>query len=114
MGNCKGEHTYIAAEAKIDQFIALAAERAHAFRVRQELEAIHKALNTQCEQINLAIRARVQSLLDTLKDPINEIYAIIQDEKAIPIRLELPGENDRDQACLNLLVDFDDNRQGVK
>ena len=56
----------------------------------------------------------MQSLLDTLQKPMNEIYKLIQGERALPIRLELPGEEDANQQRLNLLIDFADNRPGVQ
>jgi ribosomal protein L37AE/L43A len=45
---------------------------------------------------------------------MNGIYQAIQGDGAIPIRLELPPEDDTNQQRLNLLVDFAANRTGVQ
>ncbi len=59
------------------------------------------------------IRQKVQSLLNRLQAPINDIYQRIQGENAALIRLELPPEDDANQQRLQLLVDFAENRTGV-
>jgi len=77
------------------------------------LIALHDALSAQAALVSGNIREKVQSLLDTLQVPMNDIYKEIQGHKAKPIRLELPGEDDTNQQRLQLVIDFADNRQGV-
>ena len=45
---------------------------------------------------------------------MNDIYKLIQGAGAMPIRLELPAEDDANQQRLNLLIDFAKNRTGVQ
>jgi DNA repair exonuclease SbcCD ATPase subunit len=55
----------------------------------------------------------VEALLNTLRIPTNDLYRKIQGNGAIPIRIELPPEEDLNQQRLNLLVDFAPSREGV-
>lgn len=110
----QGDHTYLKAKATIDRLIELAGERTLALRTAEELVALQDALATQATTISSQIRAKVQSLLDTLQTPMNAMYRAIQGNKAKPVRLELPGEDDSNQQRLHLLVDFADNRTGVQ
>lgn len=110
----QGDHTYRKAQAKIDQILQLANKRALEQRIREELIALHESLNEQASFVSSEIRTTVQSLLDSLRKPLNEIYAAIQGDAAIPVRLELPPEDDTNQQRLNLLIDFAPNREGVQ
>lgn len=110
----QGDHTYLKAKAIVDRLIELAGERSLALRTTEELVALQDAMATQATTISSEIRAKVQSLLDTLQSPMNTIYRAIQGEKAKPVRLELPGQDDANQQRLHLLVDFADNRTGVQ
>jgi len=49
-----------------------------------------------------------------LLGPTNEIYRQIQGDRAVPIRLELPPEEDSNQQRLNLVIDFAPNRTSVQ
>lgn len=109
----QGEHTWMKAKASIDRLLNLQKHVALATRVSKELTALHEALGTQATLVSGKIREKVQSLLDTLQKPMNDIYREIQGEKARPIRLELPGEDDTNQQRMQLVIDFADNRQGV-
>ena len=109
----QGDHTWVKAKAKIDSLIELQDEIGLAVRTSQELGKLHEALTAQAKQISDAIRAKVQSLLDLLQAPMNEIYQEIQGAGAKPIRLELPGEDDTTQHKMQLVIDFAENRPGV-
>ena len=110
----QGDHTYIKAKAKIDRLLELQAERDLALRTREELGKLMGALTALATAIPTEIRKKVQTLLDKLQIPMNEIYKFIQGAGATPIRLELPAEDDTNQQRLNLLVDFAKNRPGVQ
>jgi hypothetical protein len=110
----QGDHTYIKAKAKIDQLIALQAERDLGLRTHDELIKLSDALTAQAATISAEIRKKVQSLLDKLQTPMNDIYKLIQGAGAMPIRLELPAEDETNQQRLNLLIDFAENRTGVQ
>lgn len=109
----QGENTYVKALAHVDALTALAVDRQTALRVRQELGRILDEVNQQAQFVSAEIRKKVQGVLDTLQGPINAIYREIQRDAAVPIRLELPAEDDATQHRLNLVVDFAQNRIGV-
>lgn len=109
----QGEHTWVKANANIDRLLKLQTDVALATRTTEELTALHDALGTQATFVSSKIREKVQSLLDTLQAPMNDIYKEIQGDNAKPIRLELPGEEDTNQQRMQLVIDFAENRQGV-
>lgn len=109
----QGEHTWVKANASIDRLLKLQTDVALATRTTEELTALHDALGTQATIVSSKIREKVQSLLDTLQAPMNDIYKEIQGDNAKPIRLELPGEEDTNQQRMQLVIDFAENRQGV-
>ena len=109
----QGEHTWVKANASIDRLLKLQTDVALATRTTEELTALHDALGTQATIVSSKIREKVQSLLDTLQAPMNDIYKEIQGANAKPIRLELPGEEDTNQQRMQLVIDFAENRQGV-
>ena len=110
----QGDHTFIKAKAKIDRLLELKTDRDLARRTGRELAALSDALTVQSAIISAEIRKKVQSLLDRLQTPMNDIYKLIQGTGAISIRLELPAEDDTNQQRLNLLIDFAKNRPGVQ
>ncbi|MEF3698237.1 AAA family ATPase [Desulfolutivibrio sp.] len=110
----QGDHTYAKAKVKIDRLIELQAERELALGVKRELEGISRALSEQATMISTEIRKKVESLLDKLQSPINEIYRLIQGDSAVPIRLELPPEDETNQQRLSLVIDFAENRPSVQ
>lgn len=110
----QGEQTYAKAKRKIDALIEIGNEHAEAKRISQELQGLANALSTQTATVDGAIRQKVQSLLDRLQTPMNEIFVAIQGDKAPPIKLELPKEDDANQQRLSLLIDFAENRKGVQ
>lgn len=110
----QGDHTFIKAKAKIDRLLELKTDRDLARRTGGELAALSDALTVQSAIISAEIRKKVQSLLDRLQTPMNDIYKLIQGAGAISIRLELPAEDDTNQQRLNLLIDFAKNRPGVQ
>lgn len=109
----QGEHTWVKAKASIDRLLKLQNDLALATRTAEELTALHEALVEQATLISGKIREKVQSLLDTLQAPMNDIYNEIQGANAKPIRLELPGEDDANQQRMQLVIDFADNRPSV-
>lgn len=109
----QGEHTWVKAKASIDRLLKLQTDVALATRTTDELTVLHDALGTQATLVSGKIREKVQSLLDTLQAPMNDIYKEIQGDKAKPVRLELPGEDDTNQQRMQLVIDFAANRQGV-
>lgn len=110
----QGDHTYVKAKVKIDRLRELQTERDLVLRTQGELEKLSSALTAQATLISVEIRIKVQALLDKLQTPMNEIYKLIQGAGAMPIRLELPAEDDANQQRLNLLIDFAKNRTGVQ
>jgi recombinational DNA repair ATPase RecF len=110
----QGDHTYVKALAKIERFIELKKQYDLACQLLIELVALSTSLNTQAAFVSGQIRKKVQTLLDVLRVPANDIYKSIQGPAAAPVRLELPPEDDTNQQRLNLLVDFATNRQGVQ
>ena len=110
----QGDHTYIRAKAKIDRLLELQTDRDLALRTGDELSKLSDALTVQATMISAEIRKKVQALLDKLQTPMNDIYKLIQGAGDIPIRLELPDEDDTNQQRLNLLIDFAKNRTGVQ
>ncbi|MGB7374178.1 AAA family ATPase [Pontixanthobacter sp.] len=109
----QGEHTWVKVKASIDRLLKLQKDVALANRTTEQLTTLHEALVAQATLVSGKIREKVQSLLDTLQAPMNDIYKEIQGAKAMPIRLELPGEDDTNQQRMQLVIDFADNRQSV-
>jgi len=109
----QGELTWLNAKVRIDRLFNLQKEVALATRTTEELTALHAALIAQATLVSGKIREKVQSLLDTLQTPMNEIYKEIQRDSAKPIRLELPGEDDSNQQRMQLVIDFAENRPSV-
>lgn len=110
----QGELTYAKALAIATQALDILERLSLANETRAELTKLHEALNDQAGFVSGEIRTALQSLLDSLRKPVNEIYAAIQGPAAILVRLELPPEEDTNQQRLNLLVDFAPNREGVQ
>lgn len=109
----QGDHTYAKAKSKIDRILELQEEYFLTIRTQQELEKLSEALNLQATVISSEIRKKVQVLLDKLQSPMNDIYKLIQGAGAVPLRLELPSEDDTNQQRLNLVIDFANNRTSV-
>lgn len=109
----QGEHTWVKVKASIDRLLDLQKDVALATRTTEQLTTLHEALVAQATLVSGKIREKVQSLLDTLQGPMNDIYKEIQGANAKPIRLELPGEDDTNQQRMQLVIDFADNRQSV-
>ena len=109
----QGDHTWVKAKAKIDWFLQLQQEVALATRTTEELSALHDSLVSQATLVSKKIREKLQSLLDTLQAPMNDIYKEIQGTTAKPIRLELPGEDNTNQQRMHLVIDFAENLPGV-
>lgn len=109
----QGEHTWVKVKSSIDRLLSLQKDVALANRTTEHLIMLHKALVAQATLVSGKIREKVQSLLDTLQVPMNDIYREIQGVNAKPIRLELPGEDEANQQRMQLVIDFADNRQSV-
>lgn len=110
----QGENTYIKAKAKIERLLDLKADWLLAERTTQELSEISEELEEQAAFITGEIRNKVQSMLDSLQGPANEIYRLIQGDRAVPLRLELPPETEKNQQRLHVFIDFAPNRPGVQ
>jgi hypothetical protein len=110
----QGDHTYAKVKGKIENLLSLQSERQLAIRTQEELEKLSATLSTQASIISAEIRKRVEALLAAIQKPMNAIYQQIQGGKGVPIRLELPSEDDTNQQRLNLLIDFAENRLGVQ
>ena len=110
----QGEDSYSWVVSRIDDLITLKEEWELAARNREELEKLTEALDSQISFVKGEIRDQVQTRLDSLEGPVNEIYSLIQGPEAAPIRLELPREEDRNQQRLKLVIDFAPNRKGVQ
>ena len=102
------------AKTKIDRLLELQTERDVALRTKSNLADLSAELTKQGTKVSAAIRTKVQSLLDSIQTPTNEIYKSIQGSAAAEIHLQLPAEDDANQQRLNLLVDFAENRTGVQ
>lgn len=109
----QGDHTWAKAKVRIDRLMNLQQEVALATRKTEELSALHDSLVSQATLVSSRIREKLQSLIDTLQAPMNQIYREIQGANAKPIRLVLPRENEANQHRMQLVVDFAENRLGV-
>lgn len=109
----QGEHTWVKVKTSIDRLLILQKDVALASRITAHLTTLHEALVAQATFVSGKIRDKMQSLLETLQEPLNTIYKEIQGANARPIRLELPDEDDINQQRMQLVIDFADNRQSV-
>ncbi len=110
----QGDHTYIKAKAKIDRLFALEGDRNLALRISKEQKKLSEDLTTLAVATSAEISKKLQSLLNMLRKPVNDIFKVILGAEAMSIRLETPEESDTNQQRLNLLVDFATNRPGVQ
>jgi recombinational DNA repair ATPase RecF len=110
----QGENTYVKALSKIEKLLSFKKEHDDIMRLQKEKKDLLIALRSQSSHIDKEIRKKVQSLINFLQEPVNEIYREIQGKKATPIKIELPPENDLNQQRLFLLIDFSHNRKGVQ
>jgi recombinational DNA repair ATPase RecF len=110
----QGDNTYSKVLAKIEELLDLRADWVVHERKLAELEKLSTALNGQAQFVSTEIRKKVQTVLDSLETPLNEIYKEIQRNDAMPVRLELPPEGDATQHRLTLVVDFAANRTSVQ
>jgi len=111
----QGEHTYTNALDVVGELIEIKSCLKRLQRTKAALQALYEELNRQALALNNRIVEHTQSLIGTLQQGVDELYKNIQgdDGKAPPIRFELPGEDDTNQQCVQLLIDFADNRKGV-
>ena len=110
----QGEHTYVRALSKLEELLDLKEEQDLAVRTLAELVKLSTELSVQAAFISGEIREMVQTLLNTLQVPMNDIYREIQGAGAAPIRLELPPEEHTNQQRLHLVIDFAANRASVQ
>ena len=109
----QGEHTYEKAKTKVDRLLELSNDRKSILRTKDQLLQLSETLTTQGATVSAEIRSKLQSLLDKLQTPMNELYKLIQGPNATRIHLQLPAEENTNQQRLNLLIDFAENRTGV-
>ncbi len=108
----QGEHTWATALDKLDALIEFKNRFAYIQRFRKELQALHDNLIEQETFIAGRMRTYSQSVIDTLKNRVNEIFQAVHSTDDAPnVRLELNPETRRPE--LVLLLDFAPNRQGV-
>jgi uncharacterized protein YhaN len=109
----QGENTYAKARAKIESLLEINDQEQSRTRISKEMAKLLGALNEQATLISNEIRKNVQTLLDLLRGPTNDLYKAIQGEDAVPVRLELPSDAETNQQRLALLIDFSQGRKGV-
>lgn len=110
----QGDATYAKAKALVQELVEFAAERRSIDHKLKELGKLSDGLSEQARFVSSEIRKKVEALLGTLQGPMNAIYKEIQRDASVPIRLELPAEDDTNQQRLHLVVDFAANRSGVQ
>ncbi len=108
----QGENTYGKALAKIERLFDIQINWRLA--TRRHIGSLLAELEDQAAFVGAEIRKKVQAMLDTIQAPANDIYKMIQGDRAVPIRLELPPSEGKAQHRLNVLIDFHPNRPGVQ
>jgi hypothetical protein len=111
----QGENTYANALEIVSQLIKIKSRLKRIQCAKTELLTLHEELNRQALVINKKIVEHIQNLIGKLQHGMDILYSGIQGEEgnAPPIRFDLPGENDANQQCIQLLIDFADNRKDV-
>lgn len=111
----QGEATYAGAIVKIGELRRIAANIRLAKGEREELKKIGRALEESALRIDKEISAHIASLLDELRDEINNIFSKIQGPAgaAVTVGLEPPDPDAKGKLKLGLVIDFADNRKGV-
>jgi hypothetical protein len=109
----QGDNTYAKARTKIEALLEIKDQESLRLRTNEELTKLLVALNEQATFISSQIRAKVQALLDLIREPTNDLYKSIQGNDAAKVYLELPPEDDTNQQRVALLIDFSPGRQGV-
>lgn len=107
--------TYSKVNSLLSTLFSMRDEILNFTRTQAELTNLNDQLGQQSSFISGAIRNKVQTLLDSLRVPVNRIYKSIQGDQAAEIKLELP--NDEEAAVhhrLALLIDFAGNGGGVQ
>jgi hypothetical protein len=109
----QGDHTYAKCLATLDELIQLKVEADQNENTRMEARALLQSLTELETSVGSRIRTYVQTVIDTLKEKVNELYrAVHPDQTEAPaITLDLSTETRQPQ--LSLLVDFSPNRKGV-
>ena len=110
----QGSHTWSTALAKVDKIFDIREKILMEKTTLNELNNLNQALSEQANFISREIRDEVQSKLDTIQLPMNQIYKEIQGNKAANIRLKLPNEDETNQQRLHIVIDFSTNSQGVQ
>ena len=113
--NQQGEHTYAKAFGKVRELLTIKADLDRIEQTKLQLGMLHKELNRQSREINLAIVTHINGLIGTLGGDIHAIYKEIQGGSGYspPIRIELPEAEHIDQQRAQLVIDFSANRKGV-
>ena len=113
--NRQGEYTYSKAFNAAEELIRIKSDLKRIERTKGELGLLHEELDRQTHAINKDIVDHTQRLIGGLQAEVSRIYKEIQGdpESPLPIRIELPEEDDLDQQHAQLVIDFSDNRQGV-
>ena len=111
----QGEHTYGNAFNTARELLEIKTDLERIGRTKTELALLHKELDRQSHAINKDIVGHTQDLLGKLQVEVCSLYTEIQGKSGapIPIRLELPDEDDTDQQRAQLVIDFSDSRKSV-
>ncbi len=109
----QGDHTYAKCLATLDELVDLKVEADLSENTRAEARALLQSLTGLETSVGSKIRTHVQTVIDTLKERVNELYrAVHADQTEAPaITLDLSTETRQPQ--LSLLVDFSPSRKGV-
>ena len=110
----QGDHTYVNAFGKIEDLLRVKADIDRIARIKAKLGLLHDQMNWQSHKINLAIVTHINGLIDKLGADIEWLYNEIQGNnvESLPVRIELPDEENVDQQRAHLVIDFF-SRKGV-
>ena len=111
----QGDHTYSKASHTVDDLIRIRDDIRRIHQTAETLTTLSKELDRQCHEINTRIVGYINTLISNLQSDISALYQEIQGghSAALPIRIELPEEDDTDQQHAQLVIDFADNRKSV-
>lgn len=111
----QGEHTYANALSTANRLIAIKTDLLRIGETKKELNALRAELDRQALVVNKAIVAHTRGLVGEIESIVDQLYSEIQasEEKAPPVRFELPSEEEKNQQQIQLLIDFAENRRGV-
>lgn len=110
----QGASSAIAARDALARLQVLASGRRATDRLGDELAALAQKLATMAATIGRAAADQVGTRLDRLRRRMNDVYAAIQGDKAVPIRLDPPDDDARETRRLDLLIEFAANSPALR